>query len=162
MKTFKIISAVLLFCGIIACEKEFEEETLPNYEMSGQWYVQTYYGGTDPGNVVLGYQQIVTSNTAQADGKELLIDDKEHIWPFKVIVNANSGAKSFSGTGTNGYQGDTTSVTISNGKIIKGGGRSLSGIKVDSIYMEAEFSDDPGNTYIFAGHYRTGFEEDEP
>ena len=162
MRIHRIIAGALLITGLMACEKEFEEETLPNYEMSGQWYVQTYFGTADPANVVLGYQEIVTSNTAKADGKELLIDDLGHIWPFKVKVGANSGSKTFSGTGTNGSQGDTTSVTITNGVIRTDGGRSISGIKVDSIYMEAEFSDDPGNTYIFAGHYRTGFEEDEP
>ena len=32
---------------------------------------------------------------------------------------------------------------------------------VDSIYIRAEFGDDPGTDYEFAGHRRTGFLEDD-
>lgn len=162
MKIHKIIAGALLITGLIACEKEYEEETLPGYEMSGQWYVQIYMGNP-PQNLGYGYFEIVTSNTAAANGKELLIDDHENIWPFKVKVGANEGAQTFSGTGKNlYYEGDTAMVTISNGFVRTDATKSISGITVDSIYMEAEFTDDPGTTYIFAGHYRTGFEEDEP
>jgi hypothetical protein len=31
----------------------------------------------------------------------------------------------------------------------------------DSIYFEAEFSDDPGTTYQFTGYRRTGWPEDD-
>ncbi len=42
-----------------------------------------------------------------------------------------------------------------------GAGKTKSGNPVDSIYMEAVFSDDPGNKYVISGHQRTGFFEDE-
>ncbi len=38
---------------------------------------------------------------------------------------------------------------------------TLSGMQVDEIYFEAEFDWDPGINYIFKGHKRTGFAEDE-
>lgn len=164
--TIKSGIAVLAFGFLaIACEKDYEPDTIENYEMSGQWLVQTYFGGTTPADVVLGYQTILTSNTAAADGSTILIDDMENIWPFKVKASANSGNYTFNATSVeNMYEYDTIPqfVTITNGKITPEGGRSLSGVTVDSIYMECEFSDDPGNVYIIAGHYRTGFTEDEP
>lgn len=165
-KIFRNI-ALALSCTVVlgACQKEYKQEHLPNYEMSGEWFVQTYYGGTDASNVVLGYQKIVTSNTAKADGSELLIDDLGNIWPFKVKANVGSN-KTFSVAGSENLywpEFDTTqqNVTITNGKILTDKGHSASGIVVDSIYFEAEFTDDPGNVYIMAGHYRTGFPEDE-
>jgi hypothetical protein len=40
-------------------------------------------------------------------------------------------------------------VTIKNAKVIN----------TDSIYFEAEFKSDPGNTYKLFGHRRTGYDE---
>lgn len=163
MKINKIFAVFLIAASFTfgACQKDYEVETLPNYEMSGQWYVQTYIGGTSPDEVALGYVEIVTSNTAAANGNQLLVDDKGNIWPFKV--KANVSGMSFSvENGTNLYD-DTLDVSIRNGIIVANGGKSLeTNTTVDSIYFEAEFSDDPGNTYIIAGHYKTGFEEDIP
>ncbi|MGB0177451.1 MAG: lipid-binding protein [Owenweeksia sp.] len=161
MKIAKIFAGLVLVGSLAACEKEYESENLPNYEMSGQWYVQTYFDTPDPANVVLGYVEITTSNTAAANGNEILIDDKGNIWPFKVKCPATSGDLTFGGTNLINISDSTVTVNITGGKIFPDGGKSTSGIVVDSIYMEAEFSDDPGNTYIFAGHYRTGFIEDE-
>ena len=162
MKLKNIMIAILGFAVLTACEKEYEAEQIAGNNLSGEWFVQTYLGGTTAADVVLGYQKIVTSNTAAANGSEIWLDDQEHIWPFKVRCSASSGSNSFSATNMpNGYQGDTTFVTITEGKIFPNGGKSTSGITVDSIFFKASFSDDPGNEYIMAGHYRTGFIEDE-
>ena len=163
-------NSVRLYCGLLgllllvttSCEKEYESENLPNYEMSGQWFVQTYVGTPDTGFVALGYVELVTANTAATNGNEILIDDHGNIWPFKVKCPVNSGAKTFEGTNLINISDSTVTVNISNGEIFPNGGKSITGIVVDSIYMEAEFSDDPGSIYAIAGHYRTGFEEDEP
>jgi hypothetical protein len=56
---------------------------------------------------------------------------------------------------------DASRVTITNGRILKGQGHSRTGVVTDSIYFEGEFDYDPGNKIIFAGHRRTGFNEDE-
>ncbi|HCQ14742.1 MAG TPA: hypothetical protein DIU20_00690 [Cryomorphaceae bacterium] len=164
MKLNKIFAGLVLVGSLIACEKEYESEALPNHEMSGQWYVRTYVGDTSL--LALDYVEIVTSNTAATDGSELLIDDHENIWPFKVKVISNPSDLSFEGANVENlywpeYDTIQQNATVS-GKIYPNKGHSLTGIVVDSIYIEAEFSDDPGTTYIFAGHYRTGFEEDEP
>ena len=47
------------------------------------------------------------------------------------------------------------------GKIIADGGVSKTGVVVDSIYIKATFSDDPGTEYEITGHRRTGFVEDD-
>jgi hypothetical protein len=52
-------------------------------------------------------------------------------------------------------------VTLNGGKVLAGAGKTRSGNPVDSIYIEAEFSDDPGTKYVISGHQRTGFFEDE-
>lgn len=165
MKIKAIIIALATTCMLASCEKEYETEFLPGNSVSGEWYVQTYFGGTAPSNVVLGYEKILTANTAAANGNEMWIDDLNHIWPFKVKANI-TGEYTFSVSSAENIQWPTfdtimQTTTITNGRIFPDGGRSTSGVVVDSIYMEAQFSDDPGNTYIFAGHYRTGFIEDE-
>ncbi len=163
MKIHKIFTIILLL-GVFAlgsCQKEYEAEQITNNEMSGQWLVQTFYGGTTAEDVIQGYVPIVTSNTSAADGTQILIDDKENIWDFKV--KANVSGMSFSTEDTQNLRGDSITISIHNGSIVTDGGRSIfTKTVVDSIYFEAVFSDDPGETYIIAGHYRTGFEEDEP
>lgn len=52
-------------------------------------------------------------------------------------------------------------VDVTNGKIFAKGGRSKSGVSVDSIYFKIEFEDDPGNVYELSGHEWTRFIEDE-
>lgn len=163
MKINKIFTISLLAVALVlgSCQKEFEAEHIENYEMSGQWFVQTYVGGTTADDIALGYVQIVTSNTAAANGQQLLIDDKGNIWPFKV--KANVSGMHFSVDNAVNLYIDTLTVSIRNGVVVPNGARSLgSNTTVDSIYFEAEFSDDPGTIYIIAGHYRTGFIEDEP
>ena len=53
-------------------------------------------------------------------------------------------------------------VHIANGKIIPNGGMGKStGSIVDSIYMEASFGDDPGDTYIISGVARSRWATDD-
>ncbi|MEY2924819.1 MAG: hypothetical protein RLZZ337_1367 [Bacteroidota bacterium] len=182
MKFNKLLIVALAVFGFTACE-EYEKEMVLGHELAGEWFMQTYVGG----NVVLGYQHVFTYNTAAADGKEIWFDDYGHIWPVKAKIAANPGSNSFAGTGDNievpMYTYDTLdvirdenidpidsvdqifagyeTVTIKEGKIIPGGGKSRTGVVVDSIYVLAEFSDDPGTEYEFSGHRRTGFLEDD-
>lgn len=172
----------LAVAGFTACE-EYETEMVPGHELAGEWFVQTYYGGS----AVVGYEHIFTYNTAKADGSEIWFDDYGNIWPVKAKITANPSGNSFAGTGDNIeapiYRYDTLdiirdenvdpidsvdqifigyeTVTVKEGKIIPGGGKSRTGVVVDSIYILAEFSDDPGSEYEFSGHRRTGFEEDD-
>jgi hypothetical protein len=182
MKFNKLIIFALVAIGFVGCE-EYETEMIPGNELAGEWFVQTYVGGS----AVVGYEHFFTYTTAAADGKQIWVDDYGHIWPFKAKIDANPSGNSFAGTGDNievpMYTYDTLdiirdetvdpidsvdqifagyeTVTVKEGKIIPGGGKSRTGVVVDSIYILAEFSDDPGTDYEFSGHRRTGFLEDD-
>jgi hypothetical protein len=105
----------------------------------------------------------MTFNTAGNTADSLWVSDLGNFWDFQVKAAFDPSSKSFSVS-----QGENTSyeseVTISEGAVLLGEGRSTSGVKTDSIYFAASFSDDSpafGTEYIMAGHRRTGFLEDE-
>jgi hypothetical protein len=181
MKIRKLAILTCMVAALGACNDEYEPETIPGNNLAGEWYVQTM---DDQGNVLLGYQTILTATTAAADGSQIWVDDLGHIWPFKGKINANPEGNSFSGIADNIATTpiyDTLDVMrdpsvdpidslefvayhtmdVKTGMIFPDGGTSKTGVTTDSIYMEIEFSDDPGNTYVFAGHQRTGFVEDD-
>ncbi|WJJ96714.1 lipid-binding protein [Algibacter luteus] len=153
------IKILLLSCLLItACETEegYEDFPVPTSSvnaMSGDYYVQTFFGGS----LVLDYQFITISNSNADNGTEIQITD-DHIWPFKAVVPVNLNNLTFAGSDLT--SGDIT-VTISNGVIVKNGTTSTSGVVADMISFDGEFSDDPGNVYHFEGYKRTGFLEDE-
>lgn len=171
MKINKIFTCCLI-AGALAlgsCQKDYEVEQITNNEMSGQWLVQTYRNAIHPDSLWDVYREIVTSNTSKADGTELLIDDKGNVWYSHFIVKANVSGLGFSVENAPNLSEDSITVSIRNGAVIPDGGRAIvSRTVVDSIYFEAEFSNTPaaegppGTFYIITGHYRTGFEEDEP
>lgn len=141
---------------------DYEPEMIPGNQLAGEWYVTYKVGGVDIYG--LGYNTLLTATTAAADGKELLIDDQGHFWTFKVKSPMNVDAQTF-GNGNdsliNLIEGYEIGVWVRSGKVITNGGKSKTGVEVDSIYMEVEFADDPGTIYEISGHGRTGFEEDD-
>ncbi|MFT4521669.1 MAG: hypothetical protein ACI8ZN_000606 [Bacteroidia bacterium] len=159
----------LIFAGLVlfsSCEdwKAYEPEQLPGNHMANEWYVTYKVGGVDIYN--FGYSTIITSTTAAADGENLIVTDQGHFWDYLVKSPMNADAKTFgiSAAGdslTNLVDGYDIKIRVTNGKVIAGGGTSKTGVKVDSIYMEIEFADDPGTIYEVGGHGRTGFEEDD-
>ena len=126
--------------------------------VAGEWFTTFTIAGEDVYG--LGYQLVTTSNTAANSAGEFLITDDAHTWDYKVKTPLNLDAKTFGGTGLANLSYDIT-VNITNGKILPGAATSSGGNVTDSIYFEAEFSDDPGTIYQVAGYRRTGFLEDE-
>ncbi|HBN03701.1 MAG TPA: hypothetical protein DD396_06610 [Bacteroidetes bacterium] len=183
MKSKYIIFGIMAISAI-SCQKEYETELLNGSDLAGEWYVETGIDGEVFAS--LGHQLISTYNTAAEDGS-IWLDDHGHIWPMKGKISAAPGATSFSGTFENleapMYSYDTLDVirdesidpidsvtqnlegyytiNVKEGKVISGAGHSKTGVMVDSIYIRAEFGDDPGTDYEFAGHRRTGFLEDD-
>jgi len=183
MKFNKIIILTLLVVGLAACQEKYETELIPGNELAGEWFAETLTGGV----VVGGHERVMTYTTAAADGNQIWFDDQGHIWPVKAKIDANAGGNSFAGIGDNIeapiYSYDTMdiirdenvdpidsveqnfvgyeTITVVEGKIIPDGGRSKTGVVVDSIYIKAIFSDDPGTEYEITGHRRTGFVEDD-
>jgi hypothetical protein len=104
----------------------------------------------------------VTSGTSSGTADSLFIDDFDGLLELKAKVACNVSDLTFTTNGEMVLERYTDgTVIIGNGRIYLDGGKSTSGVTVDSIYFEAEFDWDPGQIYVVAGHGRTGFLEDE-
>ena len=140
-------------------------------DVSGEWWVRYTLNGVEQ----KGYVKLITSNTAADDGKSIWIDDQGKFWTYKVKCPVNMNSMTFSGDQlisaaiSNGSLYDI-GVTVADGKVIKKGGFSTSGVVTDSIYFKVSFEDDVdengdpapySNIYEVSGVRRTGFVEDE-
>ncbi|TRZ44241.1 lipid-binding protein [Robertkochia solimangrovi] len=165
-KIYKI--AVLLFTGLaisgltLSCDEHGDEDpgATRTVEFAGDWFIVGYFSdGTVAYN---GDYVLYSTYNASSNDENFWIDDHNTFFQIKTKVQAEFGDLTFSGQSASEelYTGGT--VTVTNGRIIKNGGRAYgSNTVVDSIYFEAEFDWDPGTTYIFGGHKRTGFLEDD-
>ena len=125
-------------------------------EVTGKWVVDFVWDG-DP----QGTNTIAIYNTGANDADVMWIDDLEHSWGLKAKVPLNLGALTFGGTDLEElYYGVT--VTITEGKIVKGGATTPSGDVVDSISFKAEFSDIPGEIWEYSGYKSTAKIPDLP
>ncbi len=170
-----LIAAVLL--SVTSCTKlyemnqpkEKEVEYSAVWPLAGEWWVVYRF---DNGSGVLddyygvGHTQLLTYNTAAEDNNKLWISDAGNFWTYTTKANCNVDAATFSGTDVqntadNGGALYDIKMTITDGKVIKDGGKSASGVVCDSIYFKIEYADDPGTIYHCSGVRRTGFLEDE-
>ena len=164
-----IIVFALILVGLSACKKESVIELGTVYPMSGEWYVTAQFddgSGVVDDHYGLGYFLLTTSNTAANTENELLIMDDANFWWFKVKSALNLEAKTFSATNVNNLvpeedYGSQITISVTSGNVIIDGGLSTDENVTDSIYMEVEYSDDPGTVYQISGVRRTGFLEDE-
>ena len=169
----------MVVIGLSSCKKlhEMNQQDEPEmkysstYPLSGEWWVTYYDDAALTNDIGGGYYPLYTYNTAANDGKEIWIWDMNTFWAYRVKCPVNMTNKTFAGsqlvstaiyptTPAPGTLYDIW-VNVTNGKVIEKGGKSTSGVVVDSIYVELEFEDDPGTIYYAAGHRRTGFLEDE-
>jgi hypothetical protein len=161
----KITYIIALFAAVLAgCDSDEDPGQTSVIKMSNEWWAQLYEPDGNGGLIDLGagYRKFLTSSTASGTADSLFIDDFGDVFELKAKVACNVADLTFT---TNGEEvlerySDGT-VIIQNGKIYIGRGESTSGVKVDSIYFEAEFDWAPGEIYVIAGHGRTGFAEDE-
>ena len=163
MKYKSIISTVtfLTLTVFFSCDvvEDYDAGATKVVDMTGDWYVKTFNGDSE----VFDYKLISTYNTASDDGKQLWVDDKEHIWDFKVKANVNISNLTFAGENLDSKVGDyEITVNIINGRITKGEIITEGGNPTDGISFDIQFSDDDENkTYSIRGYKRTGFAEDE-
>lgn len=167
-----ILIAVVL--SLTSCEKlhdwnqpkEPETKNSSVYLLGGEWWVRYYIDG----EVIADYSPLFTYNTAADDGKEMWISDGGNFWTFTVKSACNVKNISFGSAdtliSTADWEGSPydIGILISNGKVIKNGGFSASGVVTDSIYFEIRFEDDDSpyeTVYQGAGTRKTGFLEDE-
>lgn len=151
-----LISGLFLSSCDLGSEPTIEGTKLK--AMCGEWWISILVDGEDIG---AGYHLVTTSNTADNNETDLILDDHE-TWPAKVVTKVNLPAMSFDAASnlSNAYDADIK-VSIVEGRILKGAATTPGGNKTDSLYVKFEFSDDPGVQYEYAGYRRTGFLEDE-
>lgn len=142
-----------------SCQKEYEPEMVPGHELAGEWYVTYTVGGVDIYD--FGYSTMMTYNTAAADGQQIWVTDQGHFWDYQAKVNANPEGMTFGQSDSVQNEAYDIRMIVKNGVVIPDGGKSKTGVVVDSISFVIEFADDPGTEYVCSGHRRTGFEEDD-
>lgn len=161
----KVLFGIFLITSFSACDEGGEPEIgqTNTVQWAGDWYItlRDSNGDAIPGVDDNALHQ--TYNTAANDNTMWISDDQHGYYvKCKVVIDA---AGNFSATDvTNFDDGGTndTTVTITDGRIIKGGGTSRGGHIVDKITFRAHFSyDAPGYDILYEGHKRTGFFEDE-
>ncbi len=159
--TFLSLVAILM---LSSCSKKPDVEYTAPYKFAGEWWFTMMVDGQD---VNLGHSKMATYNTS-ANTNEIWVDDLKHGYVFKVKATTDPSTMSFTATNADNQYYSSSSpaaapktVILRNGKVLEGAGKTKSGNAVDSIYVEAEFSDDPGTKYVISGHQRTGFFEDE-
>lgn len=163
---FRNLFVATLFLGTLAsCEDQgyddYEEEVTPTVAMNGEWWIDITDEAT--GDV---YVQHALHKTFDDNNGRMIVSDRIGStstftgWYLDAPVDVNTGALTFSANEVLNTA-DESVVTITEGKIMKNAARSATGVVVDSIYFKATFDYDPSTVLIFAGHKRTGFEEDE-
>jgi hypothetical protein len=156
MKKFICIALVSMVV-ISACKKNLPDPGATSaVKIANEWWVTLKQGTSD---LIGKHVKIATYNTS-SNSDSIWVDDLENTWQFKVKAKANFDSLTFT---TSQAQNEYYNITVNltNGKIFPGKGRSKTGNVTDSIYMQAEFSDDPGTIYTISGHARTRFAEDE-
>ena len=156
----KMFLASIFVVALGSCVKESDDDAggTATQAMSGEWWIQI---GIDNELLVQDYFKILTYNTSENVGTKMWIDDLEELWPFKIKMDVNPADKTFSANASESVYSDIT-VTLQNGKIIPGASVAPNSKAVtDSIYVEAEFSDDPGTIYQLSGYRRTRFQVDD-
>ncbi len=174
------IYLILLIFLAVSCKKEGYKPSVSNtVDMSGRWWVQFFQDTDKDGlitsadNLILSYEDytmyaLITSNTSANTKDSVLVTENPNLkssfrWPFKFKTPVNVSNLSFTanpaGSSNLAISGETVSMV--SGKILKKAATTLSGAKADSIFIEMEFSDDPGNWYIYSGHRDTGQPEDQ-
>jgi hypothetical protein len=175
MKNISIlIVAISVFFA--SCQDEYKAPVSNTVDMAGRWWTQFYFDGDLSGipleeNIIYTYADfggfgLTTSNTSANDLDSVIIDDTEGSWPFRIKAPVNLSNLTFTPSTVlniepTSYLGSGETVSIIDGKILKGAARSKSGNVADSIYLLFEFSDDPGSYYIYTGHRDSGLTEDQ-
>jgi hypothetical protein len=157
-RTLRLTGALFLLT-FLSCTKKLQDPGATNtVTMSNEWWVTLTLNGTDElGDHVL----FATYNTSQNVADSLWLDDLQNGYGFKCKVLASPKNLTFSTDSAQNEYKDIR-VHIANGKIIPNGGKGkTTGNIVDSIYMEASFGDDPGDTFIISGVARSRWAQDD-
>lgn len=132
----------LILLGISCTKVDYTQQFSATHPISGDWTITVNLGTTAYGP----YFMKIYNTSYSKDS--IWIDDNGLFWPLKAKSKVDMTNLTFATMKAINIPGKD-SVTIANGKVIKN----------DSIYFEAEFTDDPGNVYKFSGHRKVSYEE---
>lgn len=143
---FKLLIALAIFLlTAVSCQDDdFDREFDSSYPVSGEWYVQEYYGDGS----AFGPYHVKTFNTSFS--KDSLWVDNIYGSAIKVKTLLNAD-KTFGITQGKDIGETVATVSISNGKILS----------ADSIYFDVVLYDEDGeivDQFYTAGHRWTGLE----
>lgn len=164
----KIIYLLMLCVGVMfaSCEKD-EIGGTATEALAGEWQL-TVDLVDDAGNVLMtdpygmGVILGITYNTTDNVPDKMYVSDLGNFWDYKVVVNCDCDALTFSSDGDVQNESYDCMVNIEGGKMLPGAATTPSGMPADSLVYYVSFSDDePGVRYKVAGYRRTGFAADE-
>ena len=164
----KTIYLLMLCVGVMfaSCEKD-EIGGTATEALAGEWQL-TVDLVDDAGNVLMtdpygmGVILGITYNTVDNVGDKMYVSDLGNFWDYKVVVNCDCNALTFSTDGDTQNEAYDCMVNIENGKMLPSAATTPSGMPADSLVYYVSFSDDdPGMRYKVSGYRRTGFAADE-
>lgn len=173
-KILIILTIAVMAITAISCQKDPIENTA-TVETAGQWYV-TADAVDASGNLpnpdyadIFGKGQFIllTANTAANKPGEMLVNDLKAFWDFNVKVACDQVNLTFGNSQAVENLSYESMVTLFNGKIVKDGAVTPSGMKADSIQFEISFDDDPYpeaygyDHYLIHGYRYTGLANDD-
>lgn len=151
-----IVSMIFGAALVSACTKTEEPGTTTAVKVANEWWVNNKAG--DKMIKITTYNTASTPDSIWINSLDTSGAQYRIICKMKVDLNnltfSTQNAQNISLHKTN-------TINITNGIILPKVGHSRAGNPTDSIYLELQYSDDPGKTYTISGHARTMFEEDE-
>lgn len=147
----KVLYAILALATLTlaSCEKDPIGGTATE-KMAGQWYVECIAIDGD-GTVLyedadlfgIGKFWLLTFNTAANNKDTLFIQDVDGAcWDFKLKVACDQAADTFGIIAGENLQYAPCNADVTNGKILRGAGKTPSGAPADSIVFDILFDDD--------------------
>lgn len=158
----------MLCVGVMfaSCEKDEIGGTATEV-LAGEWQL-TVDLVDDAGNVLMtdpygmGVILGITYNTVDNVPDKMYVSDLGNFWDYKVVVNCDCNALTFSTNGDAQNESYDCMVNIEDGKMLPSAATTPSGMPADSLVYYVSFSDDdPGMRYKVSGYRRTGFAADE-
>jgi hypothetical protein len=136
--------SVGLLTAVSCQDDDFDREFDSSYPVSGEWYVQEYYGDGS----AYGPYHVQTFNTSFSKDSLWVNNIYDSGIKVKALLNAD---KTFGVTQGQDFSEEVATVSISNGKMLS----------ADSIYFDVVLYDEDGeivDQFYTAGHRWTGLE----
>lgn len=155
MKKFYLAIMALATLTFASCEKDPAGGTAVE-ALAGQWYVQVDGYDTVGDSVVIedfngGHRLLLTYNDSKNSVNKLYVNDLQGFWDFIVLVDCDLNTLTFGSKNEVPNESYDCNVTLTNGKIVKGGTKTPSGAVADYIQFDINFDDDDLAQYGMPG-----------